>query len=403
MWRSCLRRPLGQLGRQHHQIAPTISIISNRLLSISHTHRNLLHKSKTKPIESSHIRCTIFDEKGNLIAHGKEFTKLEFMKLHDLIPRDFRKLYRHSSPSLNGGGGVADEVYEDIVPSIVTRPNSFLLNLSNVKALIKKDRVIIFDGTASSNGGPNQSHSIQVFLKDMEKKLKEEIPIDHDYYLPYEFRALEAILVHVMSNLSTEMKVHQTVLQNILMGLETSIERVRLRYLLIQLKKISQFHQKAKLIRDLLDDILEQDDELNELYLTAKAQGHPRSLTNHPEVEMLIESYYKTSDEIVQTVENLLSQIKTTEEIINIVLDSNRNELMLLGLKFSVGLLSIGTALWVSSLYGMNLENFIEERDGGMELVVTASVLSIVIFFAVIFKQLTKLQKVTMTGLNKAK
>ena len=67
-----------------------------------------------------------------------------------------------------------------------------------------------------------------------------------------------------------------------------------------------------------------------------------RQGTNHEEIEMLLENYYQTIDEIVQIVENLKNQIKTTEDLINVVLDSNRNQLMLLGLKFSTGLLSMG-------------------------------------------------------------
>ena len=129
--------------------------------------------------------------------------------------------------------------------------------------------------------------------------------------------------------------------------------------------------------------------------------GHPRTGSNHEEVELLLESYYQTSDEIVQTVENLISQIKTTEEIINVVLDSNRNELMLLGLKFSTGLLSMGIVMYTAALYGMNLENFIEETDGGFELVVVVSSISLLLLYMFSVKQLSKLQKVTMTGVGR--
>lgn len=380
-----------------HLLVTMLRLLCGRLLSarglrplsscarlLNSYHDVMISKSINKQIDSPLIRCTIFDRDGRMVAHGKDFTKLEFMRLHHLTPRDFRKLNRHQLASALRA--------TDIVPSLLNRDDLVLLNLLDIRALIKRDTVVLFDGAGWSHG-LNELYSIGVFLKDMQKRLQED-------ELPYEFRALEAVLVHVTANLTTEMRVHQTVLQNILSGLEGSIERRKLRYLLIQLKKITQFHQKAKLIRDLLDDLLEQDDELNALYLTARLQGRPRSLTNHAEVEMLIELYSKTADEIVQTVENLKLQIKTTEEIINIVLDSNRNELMLLGLKFSVGLLLMGTALWVASLYGMNLENFIEERDGGMEAVVAVSVVLFALFFLVSVKKLAKLQKITMTGVR---
>lgn len=222
--------------------------------------------------------------------------------------------------------------------------------------------------------------------------------------LPFEFKALEGILIYIVSNLNMEMKVHNTVLQNIITGLEDSIDRNKLRYLLIELKKIHQFHRKITLIKNCLEDLLENDDELNDLYITEKfnseGDGQPRQGTNHEEIEMLLENYYQTIDEIVQIVENLKNQIKTTEDLINVVLDSNRNQLMLLGLKFSTGLLSMGVALYVSALYGMNLENFIEEIDGGFEVVTVVSTIALIALLLFSVKQLKKVEKVTMTSLN---
>lgn len=47
------------------------------------------------------------------------------------------------------------------------------------------------------------------------------------------------------------------------------------------------------------------------------------------------------------------------------ILDANRNSLMLLDLKFSIGTLGIGSGAFVAALYGMNLKNFMEESDMG--------------------------------------
>ncbi|EGW30419.1 uncharacterized protein SPAPADRAFT_73156 [Spathaspora passalidarum NRRL Y-27907] len=342
--------------------------------------------SSTKHTESEHIRCTIFDQQGSMVQHGKEIRKSEFMKQHNLVPRDFRKLSRHQQGLATNVTGIN----LDIVPSIVARQDSILLNILNIRAMIKHDMVVVFDSTNGASSQRQESYSHSTFLKEMDERLS------GNDSLPYEFRALEAILISAISNLTIEMKVHQTVLSHILSGLDDSIERYKLRYLLIQSKKTAQFQRKAILIRDLLEDLLERDDELNDLYLTNKGQGQPRQGSNHAEIEMLLESYYKTADEIVQTMENLKSQIKTTEEIINIVLDSNRNELMLLGLKFSTGLLSMGIALYISALYGMNLENFIEESNGGFEVVVVVSVISLAVLLRFGVKQLRKLEKITM-------
>lgn len=380
LYRASFRlRPLKVFSRCIHDVY-TDTLIS----------KTLTHKAH----ENEFIRCTIFDQHGDIVVHGQDIKRLQFMKTHNLVPRDFRKISRHQ----HSAGSGSSTINVDIVPSIVTRAGCVLLNLLNVRALVKSNMVVVFDASGVLAGARlNELHSHSMFLKDISSRLG----ANTDESLPYEFRALEAILVHVVSNLNTEMKVHTTVLQNILASLDTSIERTKLRYLLIESKKITHFHQKAKLIRDLLDEFLEQDDDLNALYLTDIARGSPRQNANHAEVEMLLESYYKTTDEIVQTVENLRLQIKTSEEIINIVLDSNRNELMLLGLRFSIGLLSMGGALYISALYGMNLENFIEESDGGFEAVVVLGLLLLLALFLLSVRQLQRLRKITMAGVGR--
>ncbi|KAK6203345.1 mitochondrial MRS2-like protein [Scheffersomyces amazonensis] len=387
-------------SRACHSIWPRtggigILSLSKSISSSTISGAEVFHPRSRVP-DNEFVRCTVFNKAGDIIQHGRDIKKSKFLKLYNLAPRDFRKISRHH----NQNNSSTSNINVDIVPSIVTRHDGILLNLLNIKALIKYDTVAVFDSVRSSSGGSrfNESHSHSIFLKDLGDRLKA-----HDESLPYEFRALESVLVHVMSNLSTEMRVHKTVLQNILSGLEDSIERVKLRYLLIQSKKIAQFHQKASLIRDLLDDLLDQDEELNALYFTDSHKGIEREGNNHTEVEILLESYYKMSDEIVQTVENLRSQIRTTEEIINIILDSNRNELMLLGLKFSTGLLSLGIALYIGALYGMNLENFIEESDGGFEVVVTLSTMALLFLLYISMKKLHKVERVTMTGSKEEK
>lgn len=356
---------------------------------------NSFKHTKSLP-DNEYVRCTVYDKKGDMVVHGKNIRKLEFMKTYNLAPRDLRKMVRsHSNNRVMSG------VFVDFVPLLVTRKNCILLNLLNIRAIIKCDSLVIFDNYSSLGLGSrfNESHSHGAFLKDMSTRLKITHPDANS--LPYEFRALEGILVDVTTNLNTEMIVHKTVLGNILSSLDNTIERTKLRYLLIQSKKLGQFHQKAKLIKDLLDYMLNEDDELNAMYLTEILQGTRRHSFNHQEVELLLESYYATIDENIQTVDNLLSQIKTSEEIIRFVLDSNRNDLMLLGLKFSVGLLSLGLTMYIAALYGMNLENFIEEEDGGLELVVVIGTISMLILFYYCTRQIKRLQRLTLSDVSK--
>lgn len=353
------------------------------------------------------------------------------------MPRDIRKINYRPTYQAN------------IVPYISVRNDSILVNLLHIRALIKNDSVILFDSP-----GWMDSHNRQVFIDELRARLKQQQDfatrssignsIEEDFGnsssddghhaadaeqnrlefegeenemrdnkgngngtssynyndsssasgLPYEMRAIESIFMLVTHTLNQEIKVHKNVIRSILVDLENHIHTENLRLLLDQNKKITAFYQKAKLIRDAIDDLLKQDDLLSDMYLS-----EPRKdITDHAEVEILLETYYKHFDEAVQIVEEIINNIKTTQEIINIILDSNRNQLMLLGLRFSIGILFLGCGIYVASVYGMNLENFIEEKNYGFGLVVgLTTIVSMILFFASI-KRVHRLERIAVSG-----
>jgi magnesium transporter len=335
----------------------------------------ILGRSLTRQIGEHLVRCTVFDPQGNVSVVSGEFKRSELLSKHGLLPRDLRKL---------------DMGISSIVPSILVRQNSILVNLLHIRALIKADMVLVFDAYGSTD-----SKTQSVFMYDLEHKLRYGTKTMGG--LSYELRALEATFISVVSALDAEMQVHTTVVNGILAELEDDIDREKLRHLLIRSKKLSSFHQKATLIRDAIDELLDQDEDLAGLYLTAKLNGTPREHDDdHSEVEMLLESYYKHCDEIVQTVGNLISNIRSTEEIINIILDSNRNSLMLLDLKFQIGTLGLGGGAFIAALYGMNLQNFIEETEWGFWSVSGVVTVSSLIIILISLKHLRRVQRVTM-------
>ena len=80
------------------------------------------------------------------------------------------------------------------------------------------------------------------------------------------------------------------------------------------------------------------------------------------------------------------------------ILDANRNSLMLLDLKFSIGTLGIGSGAFLASLYGMNLRNFMEESNLGFVGVSSWSFVFAAIVCAYGLTKLRKVQRVSMWG-----
>jgi magnesium transporter len=133
--------------------------------------------------------------------------------------------------------------------------------------------------------------------------------------LPYEFRALEVVLQSVTQELEADFETVREPIIRILSELEDDIDRHKLRILLVLSKRVTTFEQKARLVRDAIEDLLDADDDLAAMYLTERVQGIQRESDDHTDVEMLLESYHKFCDEIVQEAGNLVSGIRNTEEM----------------------------------------------------------------------------------------
>ncbi|KAJ5787813.1 Magnesium transporter MRS2/LPE10 [Penicillium paradoxum] len=306
---------------------------------------NIGRSISAKASNELRIRCTEFDINGDVTLVNGEFRKQELIAKYGLLPRDLRK------------------IDSSTLPHILVRPSAILINLLHLRVLIKADRVLVFDAYGSTD-----SYMQSLFIYDLEGKLRQrhvQGAAQPSQSLPYEFRALEAVLISVTSGLEEEFNGVRDPVVRVLRALEEDIDRDKLRHLLIYSKKLGTFEQKARLVRDAIDDLLEADDDLAAMYLSERAIGKEREEDDHQEVEMLLESYHKVCDEIVQASGNLVTNIRNTEEVVKAILDANRNSLMLMDLKFSIGTLGLATGTLFSALYGMNLKNFIEESDFG--------------------------------------
>lgn len=326
-----------------------------------------------KSSTGSLMRCTVLDEKGHTKIANGEFKRSELLSKHGLLPRDLRKV---------------DVSTHNIVPAILVRENSILIHLLHIRALVKSDSVLLFDIYGHTD---SKAHSM--FLYDLEHRLRNQSGSE----LPYELRALEAILVSVTQSLDSELQVHTHLVNGLLADLEQNIARDQLRRLLLQSKQMSSFLQKATLIRDALADLLDNEEDMQDLCLTAKSQDQQLpGDTKTSDAEIMLESYYNYCDEIVQATETLASNIKSTEEIINIVLDANRNSLMTLELKFQIGMLGLSAGSMVAAVYGMNLKNFIEDSNWGFVSVVGVIGAITVAIIVTFLRRLHRLQRLQM-------
>ncbi|KAJ2882692.1 magnesium ion transporter [Coemansia asiatica] len=319
------------------------------------------------------LRCTELDKDGNVTIRAGEFQKSELCAQHGLQPRDLRKI---------------DSKFVNQMPAILVRKHAILVNLLHIRALIEADRIVLFD----SIGTPS-SYSQGLLVYELQERLRSSGSVagGSEAQQPFEFRALEAVLISVVNSLQSDEEVLVNLVQNLLAYLEESVDRSKLRELLQYSKRLSRFEQKALNIRDAIEEVLEQDEDLAGMYLTQKLKGRLRDPDEHEEVELMMETYLKQVEEIVNHVESVSSHVRTTEDVVNIILDSQRNSLLLLEIRLTILTVGLSTGTFLSGLFGMNLINALESRPEAFFVVSTIAFLAI---FSLTFAGLRSMQKV---------
>ncbi|GAA5922892.1 hypothetical protein JCM1841_003773 [Sporobolomyces salmonicolor] len=277
------------------------------------------------------VRCTTLDAKGTVTTTATHLSKSELCSKYQIQPRDLRKL---------------DSGVPTVVPTILSRKHCIILTMLHLRVVITAKEVTIFDSVGSED-----SWLKGVFVWSAEHSLKATGKAAHG--LPYEFRALEACLISVVAALENDLSNIRSHVIELLGVMEDHIDRDNLRLMLQYSRKLSIFQKRAALVQECLDELLANDDDLAAMYLTSKLQGKPRAPDEHEEIELLLESFSKQCEEIVSEVETLSANVRHTEDIIELILDANRNSLLGLDLRVSIATLGLTAGAMIAALFGM--------------------------------------------------
>ncbi|OJA20853.1 hypothetical protein AZE42_11489 [Rhizopogon vesiculosus] len=339
------------------------------------------------------LRCTILDHAGNIKSISGQFKRSDLCNEHRLNPRDLRKI---------------DSRIPNLVPTILIRKGAVLINILHIRALVKADTVVLFDSY-----GSNDSRLHSVFLYHLEHNLKAR-----GSGAPYEFRAIESILLSVLSALEAEMVFIRNLVGGLLAELEDDINHDKFKRLLHYSRRLAAFKNRAKLVQEALEEVLEQDDDLDAMYLTDKKNGVPRDMHEHEELEVLLEFFSKQVEEIANEAENIevdsnfcaqffaethrpeQANVQSTQEIVELILDSNRNALLALDLKVSIATMGIGTGALIAGLFGMNLKSHMEDMPYAF---MAMSAFSSAVALLVAWTGLRRLAQIRKVGLSNPK
>ncbi|EFJ28036.1 hypothetical protein SELMODRAFT_94109 [Selaginella moellendorffii] len=263
--------------------------------------------------------------------------------------------------------------------TILGRERAIVLNLEHIKAIITAEEVLLRN--------PTNEHVIPI-VEELRRRLPLQTLENGAEVTPFEFRALEVALEAICSFLdarTTELETSAYPALDELTSKISSRNLDRVRKLKSGMTRLISRVQKV--VRDELEQLLDDDDDMAELFLTRKAGSStltPALLSNFPaspvlgsklsavsrtkslasthgsdddveEVEMLLECYFMQVDGTLNKLNTLREYIDDTEDYINIQLDNHRNQLIQLELVLNAATLAMALYSLVAGIFGMNI------------------------------------------------
>jgi len=206
---------------------------------------------------------------------------------------------------------------------------------------------------------------------------------------PFEFRALEVALEAICSFLAARTTELETAAYPALDELTSSISSRNLDRVRKLKSAMTRLTARVQKVRDELEQLLDDDDDMADLYLSRKLDGSssPVSGSGAPnwfpasptiaskisrasrasiatargdendveELEMLLEAYFMQIDGTLNKLTTLREYIDDTEDYINIQLDNHRNQLIQLELFLSSATVCLSIYSLIAGIFGMNI------------------------------------------------
>ncbi|CAK6439134.1 unnamed protein product [Pipistrellus nathusii] len=281
---------------------------------------------------------TKFDKEGNVTSFERKKTDL-YQEL-GLQARDLR--FQH-------------------LMSITTRNNRIILRMEYLKAVITPECLLILDY--------RHLNLEQWLFRELPAQLAGEGQLV-TYPLPFEFRAMEALLQYRISKLQGKLRLLEPQILDTLEALvdpkHSSVDRSKLHVLLQNGRSLSELETDVTVFKEALLEILDDEERLEELCLSKWSDPEvfeqSSAGTDHAEeMELLLENCHRLAEDLAHAARELRALIDASQSVVFLSLDSHRNVMMRLSLQLTMGTFSLSLFGLIGVAFGMNLESSLEE------------------------------------------
>ncbi|KAF6002218.1 magnesium ion transporter [Cyanidiococcus yangmingshanensis] len=233
-------------------------------------------------------------------------------------------------------------------PVIIVRRHVIIVSLVHLRAVIFAEQLLLFNP---------EDHSVRQSARSIEERLT-AAQSDRAQEAPFELHALESILIEVCVALERDLACIEPSLMRLLNEITRKIGGRKLEEMLYLKQMLSNFSVRVDGVRDALQDLLGEDEDMARMYLT-EMKKHPeteRPPTAHEQVEELLESYLRVLDHLASRVKLLSATIDDTEGLVDLQLDSMRNRILRISVLMTVLTSVFAGAGVVNRFFSMNLQ-----------------------------------------------
>ena len=301
--------------------------------------------------------CILSNNKNETII----LNEIEVMNLvNDMKPRE-----------LNIIGGIRRYT----ISNIVIKKKSFIIKLDYLRAIVKHDMVYIFDID-------NQN------VNDFSNYLSNKLINKKDNETRFELKILDVMISHICIQYNNILDNFLSEVINLDKMLSLNNINISFNNIVTLQNKIINFQTRVNDVKNVIEELLDSDEDMANIYISK--ENNP--ITEHTEVEYLLENYQKNFQEILNEVSGMLKDIDIRQRILDLNFASKRNNLASLNVKLTLLSLSVSLGTIITGIFGMNLKSKLE--DSFVAFIIIIFVIVVLIFIAHYF--LTRIHSILL-------
>jgi len=235
---------------------------------------------------------------------------------------------------------------------------------------------------------PVVQHFAQFLKSELSRSRENRDTIDSEFF---EFRVLEAILSFVSQKYQSRISCFHPLIDSLLKDLESSEmdpDPILLHRLLPIKNSLSALESSSTEIINAISAILHNDEDMLQMFLTEKNKrdGQLPPAYLHEELELLLENYHREISTIAQEATHFRKTIQSSQDMMNITLDTYRNRMIGINVKMGVAGIGLAASTVVAGVFGMNLISGLENWNMSFHIVTAGCIGTGAIFYYFCYK-----------------